>query len=176
MLPLFGPPCTYKKPRFFLPQRYYTDALVGLPPARDWRRAIWLAACLCKPLACSNIEVEKENTAAVKSSGLSSRQTDLHLPILPSFLTITRKVAFLSQLVERHPQYFSRTCVVGLGLFAKTQRIKYKLTYYYCAVSHALSAYMRPVVTDVAWSVCVCVCVCFCLLSVVHNCEPCKNG
>ena len=30
---------TYKKPRIFAPRRFYADATMGLPPARDWCRA-----------------------------------------------------------------------------------------------------------------------------------------
>jgi len=38
---------TFKKRRIFAPQRFYTDATVDPPPARDWRRADWRTACRC---------------------------------------------------------------------------------------------------------------------------------
>jgi len=45
---------TYKKRRIFAPRRFHTDATVDPPPARDWRRADWSAACRCKPRHAKN--------------------------------------------------------------------------------------------------------------------------
>ena len=40
---------TYKKPRIFAPRRFYTDAILGPPPARDWRRADSCATYVARP-------------------------------------------------------------------------------------------------------------------------------